>query len=418
MPWPRSSTDGAPPVRLTLLNQFYAPDISPTAQLAASLAEHRADRGDEVTVVTGRAGYLEGLSTSGSATVGSGLRIRRVWTPDLGKSSRARRLLGYVSFSVGSAVRLLALPRQDVIVSMTTPPLAVVAAVLHQLVHRSTRIVLWSMDCYPDAAERFGELKPDGAVSRLLRRLNRWAFRRIEVVVGLDGAMVELLESQYAAGPGRPRFTVIPNWERRARFPDPAEAVEPVKPWPGYAELDVGDRTVVLYLGNTGVGHQFGTVLAAAEQLRDEAWFLFVGGGAQWEALQDAVRARRLSNVVFHPYVPKEDTPSVMAGAHVALITLDERSLGVMSPSKVHANLAAGLPVLYVGPAGSNVDEAILRHGVGRSLREGDLPGVVAAVRGLRADIDAPRRARRAFEEAFSDDAALPAFDRVLDGGS
>ena len=49
-------------MRLTLLNQFYAPDISPTAQLAASLAEHRVTLGDEVTVVTGRAGYLEGLS--------------------------------------------------------------------------------------------------------------------------------------------------------------------------------------------------------------------------------------------------------------------------------------------------------------------------------------------------------------------
>ena len=32
-------------MRLTLVNQFYAPDISPTAQLAASLAEHRAAQG-------------------------------------------------------------------------------------------------------------------------------------------------------------------------------------------------------------------------------------------------------------------------------------------------------------------------------------------------------------------------------------
>ena len=47
-------------MRLTVLNQFYAPDISPTAQLASSLAEHRAEQGDDVTIVTGRAGYLEG----------------------------------------------------------------------------------------------------------------------------------------------------------------------------------------------------------------------------------------------------------------------------------------------------------------------------------------------------------------------
>jgi hypothetical protein len=72
-------------MRLTLLNQFYAPDISPTAQLAASLAEHRAARGDEVTVLTGRAGYLEGLAPEPAAAAEGGrVRVRRSWTPDLG----------------------------------------------------------------------------------------------------------------------------------------------------------------------------------------------------------------------------------------------------------------------------------------------------------------------------------------------
>jgi len=397
-------------VRLTILNQFYAPDISPTAQLAASLAEHRAARGDQVTIVTGRAGYLEGLSRTREPDVETRVQVRRVWTPHLGKSSRLRRLLGYASFSVGCAVRMVRLPRQDVVIAMTTPPFLILIAVLHRLLHRRARIVLWSMDCYPDAAERFGELTPGRPVSRLLHGLNRWTFRRVESVVGLDGAMVDLLASQYADGPDRPRFEVIPNWERMASFPPGA-----VAPWSGYDDLDVGDRTVVLYLGNTGVGHRFDTVLDAAGRLGDEALFVFMGGGARWDDLQTAARQRRLTNLVFHPYVAKEDTPAVMAGAHVALITLDQRALGVMSPSKLHANLAAGLPVAYVGPEGSNVDEAIKQHGVGRSLREGDVDGVVSAIRDLHDDREASRRARAAFEAAYSDQAALPQLDRLLE---
>ena len=409
MRWPRSSPDGSPRLRLTILNQFYAPDISPTAQLAASLAERRADRGDEVTIVTGRAGYLEGLSRSTRPETRSGLRVRRVWTPDLGKSSRTRRLLGYVSFSLGCLGRMVRLPRQDVIIAMTTPPFVVLAAVLHRLLHRRTRIILWSMDCYPDAAERFGELNPGSLISRILHRLNQWAFRHVEIVIGLDGAMVELLE-QYAAGPDRPRFETIPNWERLSEFPAAAPA-----PWAGFADLGVEGRTVVLYLGNTGVGHRFDTVLDAASVLGDEVLFLFRGGGARWGQLQDEARARRLTNVAFHAYVPKNDTPAVMAGATIALITLDERSLGVMSPSKLHANLAAGLPILYVGPIGSNVDEAIVRHDVGRSLREGDVGGVVTAVRDLQDDLGARHRARQAFELAYSDVAVLPRFDQLLE---
>ena len=398
-------------MRLTLVNQFYAPDISPTAQLAASLAEHRAEHGDHVTIVTGKAGYLEDIAPTGVVRTGPELRIHRVWTPDLGKSSRSRRMLGYLAFFVGSVPRLLALPRQDVIVTMTTPPFVLLAAVLHRLVHRRTRIVLWSMDCYPDAAERFGELTTGGGAAKLLRRLNRWLFRRVEVVVGLDGAMVALLQSQYAASETVPRFEVIPNWERMEQFPG-----HKLDAWDGYSSLPADGRTVVLYLGNTGVGHGFGTVLDAAAQLADEALFLFVGGGSRWADLEGEVAAAGLTNVVLRGYVPKDDTPAVMAGADLALITLDDRGLGVMSPSKLHSNLAAGLPVVYVGPEGSNVDEAIRRHDVGRSLRHGDVKGFVAAIRELPADEGARRRARQAFEDHYSDAAVLPTFDRVLDG--
>jgi hypothetical protein len=397
-------------MRLTLVNQFYAPDISPTAQLAASLAEHRAARGDHVTIVTGRAGYLEGLAPTGVVRTGPELHIRRAWTPDLGKSSRARRLVGYVAFFLGAIPRVVLLRRQDVIVAMTTPPFVVLTAVLHRALHPRTRIVLWSMDCYPDAAERFSEIPTDGTLARLLRRLNRWLFRRIDVVVGLDDAMVELLRSQYAPSAERPQFEVIPNWERAELF---HEAV--VDPWAGYDELPVDGRTVVLYLGNTGVGHGFGTVLDAAAQLEDDALFLFVGGGHRWTHLEDEVAASTLGNIALRGYVPKDETPAVMAGADLALITLDDRGLGVMSPSKLHANLAAGLPVLYVGPEGSNVDEAITRYGVGRSLRHGDVAGVVRAVRELAADTEARKRARAAFDDHYSDVAVLPAFDRILD---
>ena len=44
-------------MRITIVNQFYYPDIAPTAHLAASLAEHRAAMGDQVTIVAGKGAY-------------------------------------------------------------------------------------------------------------------------------------------------------------------------------------------------------------------------------------------------------------------------------------------------------------------------------------------------------------------------
>jgi hypothetical protein len=108
-----------------------------------------------------------------------------------------------------------------------------------------------------------------------------------------------------------------------------------------------------------------------------------------------------------------------MAAATCALITLRDDFAGVISPSKMHANLAMGLPILYVGPAGSNVDEAIESYKCGISLRHGDIQGFVEFIRDLKHDPSKLQtlreNARRAFEEAYSDQQALPKMDRVLD---
>ena len=401
-------------MRVTIINQFYAPDISPTAHLAASLAEDRAARGDTVTVVASRGGYVRS-STDAKRDREGNPRVCRLWTPQFGKATILKRCLDYLAFYVLAVWRMLTLPKQDVIVSLTTPPYIAWAAVLHRLLHRKTKLVLWNMDCYPDAAERLDVMKKGGVMSRSMRFLNRRLFARLDHLVTLDTAMTDLLVGQYVKPGADLPVTVIPNWEKAAMFPPDADPGA----WAPAAEYGLGGRFTVVYLGNTGYGHEFDTVLDAAVQLKDEpVTFLFVGGGKRWDEIKAGADERGLSNVIMHGYVPKDETPQVMNAADAALITLRDLSLGVMSPSKMHANLAAGLPVLYVGPTTSNVADGIDRFGCGVSLRVGDVDGVVSFVRDSiqKADAHTERRtnARRAFDEAYNDGATLPAFDEVL----
>lgn len=401
-------------MRVTIINQFYAPDISPTAHLAASLAQDRAARGDTVTVVASRGGYVP-TSTDADRDRSGNPRVYRLWTPRLGKATILKRCLDYLAFYLLAAWRLLVLPRQDVIVSLTTPPYIAWVAVLHRLFHPRVKIVLWNMDCYPDAAERLGVMQTGGVMSRVMRWLNRRLFARLDHLVTLDTAMTDLLVSQYVAPGADLPVTVIPNWEQAAMFP----ALSEPPPWEPAAGYGLAERFTVVYLGNTGYGHEFDTVLDAAKELeRDAVTFLFVGGGKRWDEIKTGAAARGLTNVIMHGYVPKDETPAVMGAADSALITLRDISLGVMSPSKMHANLAAGLPVLYVGPEKSNVDDGVSRFGAGVSLRVGDTEGVVRFVRESIADAAAhqSRRAsaRKAFDEAYNDGATLPAFHDVL----
>jgi glycosyltransferase involved in cell wall biosynthesis len=147
--------------------------------------------------------------------------------------------------------------------------------------------------------------------------------------------------------------------------------------------------------------------------------FLFVGGGARFAELAREAGRRSLDNIVFRDYVPKQVTPGVLAGADCAFISLDDRSLGIMSPCKMNGSLAMSMPIVYAGPAGTNVDEAITGYGCGFSLRQGDVDGLSDAIRRLRNDpalaADMSEKARLAFDDDHSDRRALPRFDAVID---
>lgn len=395
-------------IRLTLLNQFYAPDISPTAQLATSLIEHRAALGDECTVVCGSGGYAEAAD---HRPLASDVRVRRVLTPRLGRSSILSRATTYTAYFAAALWTLLRMPRQDVIIAMTTPPFVYLIALAHKFRRRDTRVILWSMDVYPEVAERLRAVDADSLLSRTLRRINAWALPKLDSVIVLDGAMADLLTE---AGAPPERVHVVPNWERASLY-----AADEPAPWVGYRRHGLEGRFVVLYLGNIGLGHHFDTVIEAAELLDDEGVsFLFVGGGPRWHEVR--AKTARLPNVIMHSYVDKDLTPSVLAGADTALICLDDEALGVMSPSKLHGSLGMGLPITYVGPPGSNVDEAIERFGCGISVRHGDVEGLVRGICRWRDDPAHRTRtasaARRAFETAYSDEATLPRWDELLDG--
>jgi glycosyltransferase involved in cell wall biosynthesis len=402
-------------MRITFVNQFYPPDLAPTGRLAAALAEHRAAAGDHVTVVTGRGAYVPGTVTR-TPPVDSNPRVLRFWTPGFGKGSFAGRLIDYGWFYLAAAARLMLLPRQDVVISLTTPPFIAWASVLHRWLHPSARLILWSMDSYPEALTQAGLIPEDGWLARLLRWQQRLLFRRLELVVCPDQAMQKLLSGRYGGGAGAPRFSVVPNWESAGRF-----RTDAVSNWSLRREFGLGAQLLVLHVGNAGYGHAFETVAEAAGLLRqDPVAFVFVGGGVRWRWLEKAKQARGLANWHLRPYLPEDQLKAALAEAGCALITLRDSFLGVISPSKLHAALAMGLPILYHGPEGSNVDEAIGRFGCGVSLRHGDAQAAAEFLRRLGKDASfaagLAQRARAAFESAYTDERSLPSFDRLLEG--
>src|SRR5688500_8098373 len=110
-------------MKCLLLNQTFYPDRAATAQVTYDLARFLIQEGWEVTVLTARRAYgRPGVIYSRREAV-EGIQIERVPCTGFGKSRFWRRILDALSFDFFLALKLLRVPKHDVVIGFTSPPL-------------------------------------------------------------------------------------------------------------------------------------------------------------------------------------------------------------------------------------------------------------------------------------------------------
>ncbi|BDG09635.1 glycosyltransferase family 4 protein [Anaeromyxobacter paludicola] len=396
-------------MKLLLLNQFFHPDLAATAQLATDLAEDLAAAGVSVTALAGRGSYLGG-GTLPARERHRGVEIRRVAATSLGKRTLAHRALDYGSFYAAAAVELLRLPRQDVVLAMTTPPL-IAAAALAVRPLRGAKLVYWVQDLYPEIAVAMGVLGPRAPATAAMRAASRQVLSRADAVVVLGEAMRDRV---LAAGARADRVEVIPNWaDGRAVRPVP-HGENPLR-----AELLGDARHLVMYSGNMGRAHDLQTLLDAARLLREhrDVRFVFLGDGERRREVELA--ARELPNVRLGPYQPRDRLALSLSAADLHLASLQPAFLGLVEPSKLYGILAAGRPTLFAGPEECEVARTLSREACGVVVPNGAAERLADAVLQLTRTDDARIRmgelARAALEKHHDRRVACRSFERLLD---
>jgi glycosyltransferase involved in cell wall biosynthesis len=380
--------------RVLFINQYGWPDHASTAQHLTDLAESLARKGHEVHVLCSRGGYKPGEPMRPRREVHEGVTIHRVGATAMGRRSTVTRMADYLSFYLLAAIRALLLPRPDVVVTLTTPPLIALLGVLLRTL-RGSRHVSWSMDLHPDASLALGRMKRSNPLVRLLARLSDSTYRAADRVVVLGDYMGDLV----AAKKVRPsRIVTIPVWSRRDEvIPYPREGHEL------RGRLGLSDRFVAMYSGNHGLAHSFDEFLEAARRLRgrQDIVFLFIGDGPRRAEVVRAKEEEGLANVLLMDYVPRSDLHLSLTIADVHLISMRAEMTGIVVPSKVYGAMASGRPCLFVGPDHCEVADTIRAASCGLTTRLGEPGPLVAAIELLASDPDLCRRYGLRGREAF-----------------
>jgi glycosyltransferase involved in cell wall biosynthesis len=395
------------PVRVCFFNRSYWPDTGATGQLLTELAEDLASRhGLAVTVVAGYPTATDGTALP-AREIRNGVQIIRARGTRLSPRRFTGRALNYVTYFLSALWAALRLPRQDVTVGLTDPPIIGLAALA-----ASPRggMVFYCQDIFPEVAGLLEDFHSP-AVNSLLEHLNRFLVRRAARIVALGDTMASRLVHGKGADPSK--ITVIANWaDTTAIIPSP-------KHNQFSAAHDLDRKFVVLHAGNIGLSQNLDVVIDAAALLasRTDIVILFIGDGNRKATLEQAVATRGLTNVRFLPFQPRDQLRWTYATSDVCLVSLKPGLAGYIVPSKLYPILAAGRPYIAAVETSTEVAALTERHHCGVIVEPGDaaqLADAIARLADQQAARDAMGARARAAGELFARDRQVAAHAQLI----
>ena len=356
------------------ISQVYVPDPAAVGQHLADAAEELARRGHSVTVYTSRAGYDDPSITYPARETIRGVDVRRLPLSSFGKGSILVRVIGGLAFIGQAGLRGAARRKVDAVVVSTSPPMASIGALIIGALRRA-KVKYWVMDLNPDQVVALGVARPESISVRAFEWLNQRILRRADDVVVLDRFMADRVRGKRDVGE---RLKILPPWPAE----DPPAPV-PHDANPFRAKHVSGDRIVVMYSGNHGPSNPLTTLLQAAKQVSDDKrlLFMFIGGGVGKKEVDEAVSP----NVVSLPYQPQGELQYSLGAADVHVVTVGDAIPGIVHPSKVYGAMAAGRPILLVGPDENHVADILADHHIGWHVRHGDVNEAVKVLREISA---------------------------------
>lgn len=365
-------------MRILLINQSFYPDVIAVAQYATGLTVGLAERGHEVTVLTGNHAYDDPGVIYPKSDEHRRVQITRIPYSRLGRKDRTSRLFDLLSFHLSLALRLCFTPKQDIVVGMTLPPfMAFWSALFCRL--KGGKHIYWVMDMNPDEAFAAGWLSEKSMIGKILFHLERWIFKQSVKIVALDRFMKDRIINRCDIEESK--ISVIAPWAHD-------EFIHPVD----HAENSfrkkhgLGDKFVVMYSGNHSVCHPLETLLKAALHCRSDKQIIFcsVGGGVRTKEVERFKKENALENILQLPYEPLERLAESLSAADLHITTMGNDYVGIVHPCKVYGILSVGRPFVLIGPRQSDMGEWMEQTGLGEQIEHGDVPGLVHAIEKVR----------------------------------
>ena len=326
-------------MRILILSQYFWPESFRITEVARTLK----DAGNEIFVLTGQPNYPDGVVFNGyssfsiSSETHDQLKIYRVPLIPRGQGNAFRLILNYFSFVITASTLgpwLLRGKKIDcILVYAPSPILQSIPAILIGKI-KSAKVAIWVQDLWPESLSATGFINNKLLLS-LVTKIVRWIYRHSDLLLAQSHAFVEPIKKLAGNTP----IVFHPNPGELA-FSNNSTS----KP-----QLILESGFNIVFAGNLGTVQALGTVLDAADLLRQERdiRFIIIGSGSCLEWLMSEIARLHLDNVKLPGRFPADSMPAIFDQASVLLVSLIRSPIMSLTvPSKVQAYLAARKPII------------------------------------------------------------------------
>lgn len=319
-------------MKILVVSQYYYPEPFRINEICEELAV----RGHEVTVLTGRPNYPDGVIFPGYENdrfdeIINGVRVIRCKIRPR-KTGVLNLFLNYLSFGYKASMAIRKLPRDfDVVYSYQLSPITSSMPACKYAKRNHVPLFLYCLDIWPESV--VGNISPKSPVYKYISRLSKKIYATADMIGVSSPSFINYL-SELVQWP-KERFVYIPQHARDIHNQD-------------YINRD--ENLNILFTGNIGASQNLDVLLDAVRKIKYHKHIkvTIVGSGSDLERLRKRVERENLSEiVVFEGRQPKEKMPDYYAKADFCFLSLrNEGAVSWTIPGKLQEYMSAGRPIL------------------------------------------------------------------------
>ena len=353
-------------MKILYVSQYFPPEMGAPAARAAELAQHWAEAGHDVSILTGFPNHPTGvvppewrsrLHRLVYREKAGHVEVFRTWLWPLPNRKAHERMRNYASFCLSAGLRGLGIPSPDVIIA-TSPQLLVGLSGWWLSFAKRVPFVFEVRDLWPESLIAVGAGDGHSLLHKSLSAVADLLYQRSDHIVVVSPAFKEHLMKHRHVPPGK--ISIVQNGVETGLFaPSSADANHRLR-----QRIGAEGKVLVCYVGTMGWAHGLETLLDAASQLQNQSpnvLFMLIGEGAEKERIKSIAQSRGLNNIRFFDQQPRETIPAFISASDACLVLLKKTDVfKTVIPTKMLEFMSCARPVILGvdGQARQMVEEA------------------------------------------------------------